>query len=296
MDSRPPAASERDRYDPRPRVTRSESGGYILHKPVWTARVSILRARAAAEIASYAWTAVVPVIVILALLSLGGIGFLMSFPWDSGWQILVVVGGALLTLALIVRLLYAGLAAYIRNHARAEYRLAYAWLLTSDLAVFMAEDACWQPIFQSLREMPSTKYFSPHSPKTFEDHLAFATVYSRTLWKMSRGRVEPPPDLVATAGYYRAATASNACTGVGVLGTLIALLVSFIGSPGCLISAFVIGPVVISLGTSYITHRARMLAVCDYFLDQPDSKYVTGWSEHKDQESFDVKQLRQERD
>ncbi|MBN2082172.1 hypothetical protein JW859_08180 [bacterium] len=296
MDRQQPAGSKRDRYDPRPRVTRSASGDYVVHKPVWTARVSILRARAAGEIASYAWTVLVPVIVILALLSLGGIGFLMSIPWDSGWQILVVVGGALLTLALIVRLLYAGLAAYIRNHARAEYRLALSWLVTSDLAVFMADDACWQPIFASLRERPATKYFSPLPPKTFEDHLQFSAIYALALWKMSLGQVEPPPDLGATAGYYRNATMPHACASLGTLGALMSLAATFLNAPGCLISTLVISPVVISLGTCYITHRARFLAICDYFLDCADPKYVTGWSEHKDQQSFDVKMLRQERD
>jgi len=263
MDEKPHQA-KRDRYDQMRRIERLPDGRYYAHQPVWTARLAVLRTNSKSIIASTTWCLFAFYWLVLVLLAL--------FLWLVGlrplneWGNYAVFTFVSVSLGLLLYLISRNLVAL---KVAASYREVLGQLYATDLGRLLADDSWHRLIMSALADQPWYKHLLPQPARTFEQQLESAALYCGLLSKAAQRPTNQPGSLGAAALHHGT---SSAC---GIPAALACCLLSALGS--CLgLVLFV--PASIGIAGSVLTRRARLLAICDFLLEEVDPAYAQGWA------------------
>ena len=251
------------------RVTRLTTGEYMVHKPVWTARVSMLRANAASTNTTLVVVIFAAVTLPLSLIGMGLLVFDMFAFYSSQYsaaKILLIILFVALMAALLGFGLFKLIQFFVNRKADAAYAQARKWLDQTDLGLIIADQHRWEPIREKLREQPWYRGFMPECAHTLEARLERAAVCCELLHGIAGGESSNLPGVAQTALHYRSSSRwALPCSFIGWPCSLATCLTGLLGSPAAIIGILLL-PVSLSLAGSYITFRARLMAVCDFFL------------------------------
>jgi len=262
MDVDPPK-SERDRCEPARRIERLPDGSYYAHRPVWTARVAILRTNCRAATIATAWTMIVSYLLLLLLVVF--VLWLVMQPF-AGWVNYAVFVFVAVCLGLLVYMIIQKLVAL---KVAASYREALSQLITTDLGRLLAEDSWHRLIRGALAGQPWYRYALPQPPRTFEQQLEAAALHYDQLLRAAYRPIDHVQGLGSAALHHLTSAACGVPVAVGCC------LVSVIGS--CL-GYLLFALASIGIAGSVLTRRARLIAICDFLLDEVDPQYALGWA------------------
>jgi hypothetical protein len=262
MDVDPPK-SGRDHAESARRIERLPDGSYFAHLPVWTARVAILRTNCRAATIATAWTMIVAYLLILLLVVF--VLWLVMQPF-AGWVNYTVFVFVAVCLGLLVYLIIQKLVAL---KVAASYREALGQLIVTDLGRLLAEDSWHRLIRGALEEQPWYRYALPQPPRTFEQQLEAAALHYDQLLRAAFRPIDRVEGLGSAALHHLTSAACGVPVAVGCC------LVSVIGS--CL-GYLLFALASIGIAGSVLTRRARLIAICDFLLEEVDPQYALGWA------------------
>jgi len=270
---------EHDFRDSARKVVRGLDGTLMAEPLVWTARVARLRVQAESAIKATHAGIVLLFALFLALVFCVA-GFLLAYthPVKQFTDRLSETGHWLtytftILVALGVLIVVGKVFSNIRWHftAKSTTRIARStWeqLVLSDLGVMIANPVYWQIVFERLDDAPMKKWLCPPPPRNFEAHLEWAAINCKLLSLMNKDGVEPSAGKSSACAWQANTKLSIPCA--------CGISLSSCAFPLNIITAIA---AIFSIIALQHAAKSRMIAICDFLLEDYSAWYLQGWHE-----------------
>lgn len=257
--------------------------GKLMAEPlIWTARVAKLRSDAEAGIKT---THIAVALLFTALFAL--VLFVSGFFWANSnpgeqfidrlsetgyWLTYMSTILVALSVLILVGKVFSNIRWYVT--AKSTTRIARSvWeqLILSDLGVMIADPVYWQIVFERLKDAPMKKWLCPPPPRNFEAHLEWAAINCTLLSMMNKDGVEQSSGKSSAYAWHANAKHSVPCA----CGLSLACGPAFCGLPSMLVFLWAL----FAITTLQHAAKSRMIAICDFLLEDYSAWYLQGWHE-----------------